>query len=207
MKPSKFARYILRQVRENTAFGDLARYIMDNNPSLFAEPVESWDLFFAKFFTDADSYADDPIDQQMPQDASREKPADRLLAESTTTGIPINVYNTYQRIRRMLTSRSNYRVNRPPFAAYMWRYRRYTGPTAELARSLYDVAPELFMKDFDDWLLYLQANDYPDDAIDQLVLAYRRSQRDPNDPDYSRFVNRRYTDQQDDQSTDQQDDQ
>lgn len=210
MKPSKFARYIWKRQQHNTPVGDLARFINDKKPSLFTEPVETWDRFFATFFTTTPSYADDQPTDLETQDETKIKPAPRPTADHRSTGqqangfteqqlvnpdniqIPISIYNTYQRIRRMLTARSNYRVNRPPFAAYMWRYRRYTGPTAELARSLYDIEPALFMKEFDDWLLYLQTNDYPDDAIDQLVLAHRRSQRDINDPDYARFVNHRY---------------
>lgn len=194
MKPSKFARYIWKRQQHNTPVGDLARFINDKKPSLFTEPVETWDQFFATFFTAAPSYADDQPPDSETQDETKIKPAPRLTSDQPPDNvqIPVAVYNTYQRIRRMLTARSNYRVNRPPFAAYMWRYRRYTGPTAELARSLYDVEPALFMKEFDDWLLYLQTNDYPDDAIDQLVLAHRRSQRDINDPDYARFVNHRY---------------
>ncbi len=192
MKPSKFARYIWKRQQHNTPVGDLARFINDKKPSLFTEPVETWDRFFATFFTTTPSYADDQPTDSETQDETKIKPAPRLTSDPDNVQIPIAVYNTYQRIRRMLTARSNYRVNRPPFAAYMWRYRRYTGPTAELARSLYDIEPALFMKEFDDWLLYLQTNNYPDDAIDQLVLAHRRSQRDINDPDYARFVNHRY---------------
>ena len=167
MKHSKVGRYFWKRQKHNNAVGDLARYINDKQPHLFAEPIESWDSFF----------------ERMTQDETNKEPADRL---------PTAVYNTYQRIRRMLTARSGYRVERPAFAAYMWRYRRYTGPTAELARRLYDEHPDLFTKDFDSWLLYMQNNEFADDQIDQLILAYRRSQRDPNDPDYSRYVNHRY---------------
>lgn len=109
-----------------------------------------------------------------------------------TTEVPQHLHDQFLRIRRMMRARADSQIKRPAFAAYMWRYRRYTGPTAELARIMYEDKPDLFTEDFPAWLDFMQQQNYPDDMIDQLCLAHRRSQRDPDDPDYSRYINKRY---------------
>lgn len=170
MPGSKYGQYFKKALLKDNMIGDLARYVNENNPALFAAPADQWDSYIKN------------------------------------SSMPVYLKEQYARIRRMLTAKSKTRIERDPFAAYMWRYRQYTGPTAELARTLYDSSPELFTRPFDDWLKHMQDNGYPDDMIDQLCLAHRRSLRNSSDPDYARYINKRYTQQHNDSQASQHDD-
>lgn len=120
------------------------------------------------------------------------KPAwDRFFSEETPPAPP-NIKATYDSMVRMMTARSGKGAQRPAFAAYMWRYRRYTGPTTDLALLVESLHPELFSQDYDEWVRVLTP-ELPAWELDHLALAYRRSLRNPTDPLYARHINHRYT--------------
>jgi hypothetical protein len=154
MKVSKFARFIHNNLRVNGTVGDLARYVQEVNPQLFASEYNEWDKFFNEH------------------------------------EIPEQIMEVYLNMVKMLRSRVGSGKSRPPFAKYMWRYRAYSGPTGDAARFVEQHFAELFFAEYDRWEETLTASK-EFDVLEAVKMAYRRSQRNPDDPEYAKYVNRK----------------